>query len=507
MSRGRAVQRCLGGATALLGILLSTGACGRGRPFKDAETLSEWRPAQLATARVNDGDGAFRATPPPRVAVKAHPGTLPTEVRLSNGVRVVLLERHDFPSVSAVLSFDRGAAAGPPGVATLYSEAMLGSSTEYKASEAYEYLRFVGGSVNNATWRDAVVLEVTALSPLFVSALSRAAPMFVSPELDGDDVDDARTRLAAMHAGEDTEPADVAHDALYAEIFPAPHPYGTPIAGEPARLGTRKRGEAAAEISKAAVRDFRAANFSAEHVGVAVVGDFNPVTMQRVLEKQLGKIPKQGVSAGPVFPALAPAAGPKLIVIDRPGAAQSTVSVGWPGPRAAQPDLVTLEVLAGATAGDLSTRLNITVRKELGASYGVHMSVNGMRDAGLVSISAAVDTPRTLDATRGILKELDRLRTEPLSEGELAAAKLRTYHDLERGSTRGLAIYLAHAMAEGLPPASAVMHNARVDVVTAEQVRAAAERYLTMSEARIVVVGDAARIEEGLRALMAERSR
>jgi predicted Zn-dependent peptidase len=56
-------------------------------------------------------------------------------------------------------------------------------------------------------------------------------------------------------------------------------------------------------------------------------------------------------------------------------------------------------------------------------------------------------------------------------------------------------------MADGLPPAHVVMHNARVDAVSAEAVRAAAERYLSTDEARIIVVGDAARIVEGLRTL------
>jgi zinc protease len=507
--RNRSRVRTLAAAVAPFGLLLCTGACGGGRPFKQPATLSEWRPGRTATAPEanDDASEAFRAAPPPRIAAKTRPMTLPTEGRLSNGIRVVLLERHDFPSISAVLVLDRGAAAGGPGVAALYSEALTGSSTEYKSTEAHQYLNFVGGSVRNATWRDAVTLQVTALSPLFVSALSRAAPMFTSPALDGDDLDDARTHLAAALAQEDEDPADVAHDALYAAVFPPPHPYGTPISGEPARLGARRKKDSRKSVTDAAVKGFRASNLTADHVGVAVVGDFNVATVERVLEKHLGKVPKGTGGPPPAFPVVPPKGGNKVIVIDRPGAEQSSVAIGWPGPRASEPELVTLDVLAGATAGDLSTRLNITVRKELGASYGVRMAATGFRDAGIITISAAIDTARTVDALRGLFKELDRLRAEPLTPAELGAAKLRTYHELERGSTNGLARYLAHAIAEGLPPAYAVTHNARVDAVTAEAVRATAERYLGMDEARIVVVGDAARIEQGLRALAAERPR
>jgi zinc protease len=499
------------GLIGLVGVV-ATGAvaCGGGRDFQAPKTLAEYRPARRTTtpAAADDAAEAFRATPPAparaRADEKAHAPALPSEIRLSNGIRVVMLERHDFPSISAVLVLDRGAAAASPGLAELYSEAMLGSSSEYTSTEAWQYLGFVGASVSNHTWFDAIGLEITSLSPLFHSALSRAAPMFTSPSLDGDDLDEARTHLAAEHAQADADPADVARDAVYAAVFAAPHPYGTPIGGEPARLGGRRLSDRGGpKISDAAVKTFRASNLGAEHVGVAVVGDFKPAAIQRILENALGKLPRAAAapSPPPSFPAIAPGSGRKVIVIDRPGAAQSSVAIGWVGPRASEADLVTLDVLAGATAGDLSTRLNVTVRKELGASYGVRMSAVGLRASGIITIAAAIDTARTVEALRGLFKELDRLRTEPLSAAELVAAKLRTYHELERGSTRGLARYLARAIAEDLPPAYVVTHNARVDVVTAEAVRSAAARYLAADDARVVIVGDASTLVPGLEAL------
>ncbi len=481
-------------------------ACGGGRSFKEPQTLVEWRPTRPVTsAGIAPEDESFRATPPARAASRFPQISPPVEARLSNGVRVVMLERHEFPLVSAVITLDRGAAAGVPGVVALYSEAMTGSSTAYKATEAWQYLNYVGGAVQSDPWRDGVVLQVTALSPLFVSALTRAAPMFTSPAFDGDDLDEARTRLSARSANLDDAPGVVAHEALYAELFPPPHPYGTPILGQHARLGGGKSIAAdKRKVTNEAVKEFHASNLSADHVGIAVVGDFKPESMLRVLEKNLGKLPKHSASPASAAPPVSAAARTgvrRVVLINRPGAAQSNVAIGWPGPRASEPELVTLDVLAGATAGDLSTRLNISVRKELGATYGVRMSAIGYRDAGVVRITAAIDTARTTDALRGLFKELERLRAEPLTPAELIAAKLRSYEDLERGSTRGLAMRLGSAMVEGLPLAHAVTHNARVDLVTAEAVRGAAERWLAPADARIVIVGDAARITDGLRSL------
>lgn len=496
-------RRHVVGIVALVSL---AGACGGNRKFKAPAQLDEGRPARPVRILLGDfADEAFRHTPPPTVASKARPQPAPIEARLSNGVRVVMLEKHDFPSISMVLVLDRGAAAAPPGVAALYASTLTGSSAEYPAGEAWQYLAFVGGSVRTRVGRDATTLQVTALTPLFVSALSRAAPMFTKPELDGDDLEDARTELAAGQAEEAEGPAEIASNALYAAVFPPPHPYGVPVSGLAARARRAPDAEArervAVRATDAAVRAFRDGTLAADRVSVACVGDLEPALILRVLEPHLAKLPRRATAAAPSFPPLAPAGGPRVIVIDRPGAAQSSLAIGWPGPRAADSSVVALDVLAAATGGDLSTRLNITVRKELGASYGVRMHSAEFRRGGLITITAAVNTARTADATKGIFAELARLRTESLSAAELVAAKLRTYHDLENSSTQGLALYLAHTIAQGKPAAHAVTYNARVDVITGTEVRAAAEKWLVPDEARVVIVGDAGRIVEGLRGL------
>lgn len=476
-------------------------ACGGGRDFRPPATLSEGRPARTAAPGADLADEEFRATPPPRTAAKVRTLPDPTEVRLSNGIRVVMLERHDFPSISMVLVLDRGAAAAAPGVAQLYAEALTQSSTEYKAGEAWQYFQFVGASVTGEAWRDATVLQVSAVTPLFVSALSRAAPMFTSPKLDSDELDEERAQIAARDARDHDDPSDIAYDALYASVFPRPHPYGMPISGAAPRTATSGASPPRATTTDAAVRAFRDGNVAADHVSVACAGDFKPAMIQKVLENALGKLPKRGSAPAPVFPPIQPKSGRKILVIDRPGSAQSSVAIGWPGPRATEPQLVALDVLASATAGDLSTRLNITVRKELGATYGVHMTAAELRDGGIIRITTAIDTERTVDALKGLFAELERLRTEPLADNELNAAKLRAHLDLEHGSTNGLARYLAHALAEGRPPAHVVQQNARIEIITAEDVRAAAARWLSVDDAHVIVVGDASRIAAGLRSL------
>ena len=473
-------------ALALLGT-----ACVSGRSFKTPRSLTEERPVRHL--RIPPGempDEPFRSEPPARIATKPRPLTLPTEARLSNGVRVIMLERHDFPSISAVLVLDRGAVAAGPGVAALYGRAFLGASSAYPRDEAWRYLAFVGASVTGQVSFDAVTMQITALTPLFNSALSRAAPMFVSPALETADLDDARTHLAADRAHAADDPAVVASQALFASVFPPPHPYGVPISG----------GSLATTATNGGLRVFRDESLSAEHVGVACAGDFKPAWLLATLEKTLGSLPKHSLGTAPALPPPV-RAGRRVIVIDRPGATQSAVAIGWPGLLADDREHAPLDVLASATAGELASRLNLTVRRELGASYGVRMSATSLRSAGVVQISAAVDTAKTREAVRGMLVEVEKLRAEPLSDAELASAKSRTMLDFDGGSSRGVARALARSISEGRAPAHVVTYNARVDLVTAEDVRATADRVLARDDTRIIVVGDASKIAAGLRTL------
>jgi len=464
----------------------ATAPVGEGRPS---------RPVQMPEGDATDSE--LRAVPPGPLPVKARAIPMPTEARLSNGVRVVLLERHDFPSVSTTFVLDGGAAVAPPGIAAAYADAMFGSSSEYKGGEAWEYLRFVGASMRAAATPDAVVLQTTALTPLIVSALSRSAPMFTSPLLETEDVESAWTRVLAARSAAAESPAELADEELRAAVFRG-HGYAVPPSGRGTRADSPRDARAAAREIGA----FRDRWLSAEHVSIACVGDFKRDVILRALERALGKLPRRGGGEAPdARLAAIPKPAPQVLLVDRPGAVQSNVAVGWAGPRATDDDAVAFEVLSAAMGGQLSARLNLTVRKELGASYGVQMSSEALRAGGMVSIRTAVETGQTAGAVAAVLRELARVRTEPLSDAELVAAKLRSYLDVEQGTTAGLSRMLAEAIARGLPPAHVSEHNARVDALTARDVRAAADRRLAPEAAVVVIVGDAAKIESGVRSL------
>lgn len=468
-------------------------ACGTpGREFRIPASVVEGRPRPAPkAAQAEAGADVVAKDAPASIAWKLRALGTPEVRKLSNGIDVTVVRRRDFPAATVVFVLDRGTAAAAPGVAELYARALIGDSSEYDAREAHEYLRFVGASTFGRATTDGVFLQVSALSPLLFSALSRATPMFVGPQFDTTTFERVR-RIAANERAREEGPQTVAHEALYRRLYPEPHPYAAALGG-----ATVAQIEG---LERDALRSFRESFVTTERMHVVAVGEIDADALVRLLEKQLAGVPRKAAATVPAVAAASTSNAGKIFVIDRKGASQSNVAIGFPGAAATKKNRV-LPVLAASIGSGLSSRLNLMVRKELGATYGVRAHAYAMREDGVFQITAAIDTTRTAQAFKGMWSELDRMAREPLDADALAAAQ-RDAADMEDGPmTRSLAWHLAYAAADGLSPADFAARAAQIEAVTAEDVRAAAEKDLARVRATMIVVGDAAKIVGPLREL------
>ena len=171
-----------------MAMIVVTAGCSSDRTFKEAATSSDYR-AERAVKPFPPADDSFRSSPPPLLPRRPPPDAKPVEATLSNGIRVVMLERHDFPGITADLVIDRGYDGGLARSAELYQRSFTRASTLYDRKASTSYLQHVGASLSPSLDLDMLMLRVDALSPLFVSALSRAAPLFYSPLLANEDIE------------------------------------------------------------------------------------------------------------------------------------------------------------------------------------------------------------------------------------------------------------------------------------------------------------------------------
>jgi zinc protease len=470
------------------------------------------------------------------------------ELDLPNGLHVVLHQERSSALSLVYVRYHVGSKDDPPGrsgFAHIFEHLMFRGSRNTGAKDYQQWLEDVGGITNASTDLDETDYHAYVPPGALPRAIWLEADRMAYPLAPLDDAGFAHERDVVKNEWrqhyEDVPFGNL--DAIAREaVYGAAHPYGSATIG---------RGDEIDKTTLEEARAFARVYYRPNNATLVIAGVFDSVATRALVTRYFATIP-----AGPAPPArsLAPAKPTASQRIDVAAAVDGpAVMIAWPAPAThgdgmeelayglsffsgrVRRRLITEKKIANevdvhyehARLGGLASvvvklkpgespdttisvideylaeasRLNVTVRKELGASYGVHMSAVGLRAGGIVTIAAAIDTARTVEALRGLFKELDRLRTEALTAAELGAAKLRTYHELERGSTRGLARYLAHAIAEDLPHAYVVTHNARVDVVTAEAVRAAAARYLGADDAHVVIVGDASSLVAGLKTL------
>jgi zinc protease len=454
---------------------------------------------------------AASAPPPPAVAppVPAGPDrtTIPSlgpapELRLpeqkhfvlSNGLKVRLVEYPRLPIVALHLVVDAGGARDParlPGTAG-FAAGMLTEGTKTRtATRISDEVGFLGASLSAGAGFDAAFLSGSTLSkhlPKYLDVFADVAMNPAFPKADFKRVQDQR-RVAILQARD--QPQLVAAMS-FQPTFWGDHPYGHLLMGtEPAVLATRPNDLAA----------FHRAFWRPGSAELVVVGDVSVAELQPLLERSLGAW-KKGPRATPL-PAAGPAAPHRAVLVDKPEAPQTFLIVGMPGLDRASEDYVAASVAFEILGGGMSSRLFRNLREEKGYTYGIGAGADARRLAGATVVRGSVKADVTGPAIREVLKELARLRDEPVPAEELDDAKNAIVRGLpaDFSSVGGIAGRVAELALFGLPDDYWNRYADAVQEVTAEDVRRIAQKYVDPARMTVVMVGAPGVVEPQLAGL------
>jgi zinc protease len=307
------------------------------------------------------------------------------------------------------------------------------------------------------------------------------------PAFDPEEVQRERTlQIDELRSREDN-PAGIAF-LLFGETLYREHPY---------RFDTLGTEESIGAMDPARLAAFRARNYPAGAVTVAVVGDVDPAEVRGLVRERLGK------ADASERPRIVP---PQEAPIDAPRAAARTLEkaqahlvVGFPGVRLSDEDRWPLEVLSAILSGQ-GGRLFVELRDKRSLAYSVtSFSVEGI-DPGYFAVYIGCGPQKTDEALTGIRRELERCRQERATEAELDRARTHLIGthaiSLQRNSARA-AVY-AFDECYGLG-ADASMHYAeRVAAVDAQRVLECAQRILDPRREVTTVVAPEGALPKGL---------
>jgi len=407
--------------------------------------------------------------------------------RLSNGIEWLHVERPGLPLVDVLIVVRAGADLDSPvtaGLASLTAELLEEGTHARTGLEVAASIDHLGASLSIRPGWDETSIGLHTLAPRLSDGLLITADVLRNASFPDAEVSRLREERRASLLQERDEPTAIAARALAESIYGNAHPYGTAPRGTRASVAT---------LDRHALATFHRVRYHPSSVFTVSVGEVPAQQMADQLERVLGDWTADATGQGPI-PWVAAPNGVIIHLVDRPGAPQSEIRIGCAGPHRATPDYAQLVVLNTILGGAFTSRLNLKLREEKGFTYGARSHFAFRRGPGPFVAGTAVATPNTAEAVQDALREIARLRDEPVPATELERARnylaLGLPRRIETGSA--MAAQLADLHLHGLDPAELVNFVTRVREVTSEDILETARTWLDPSAMSVVVVGDAA---------------
>lgn len=421
----------------------------------------------------------------PTVGAPAPPSlTTPHKFQLTPQIPLYLQSRTELPLVQVALVVRAGAASGPVPAAACTTAELLdegaGGRDALALSAAVEQ---IGAKLTIQCGWSWTSVTISTLKRHVDQAARLLVDVVTRPALRQDDFARVREELRGRSLARRAEPHRVAELVLRRAIF-GPHPYGRPLLPLPRDLDA---------LEHQHVARFYRRHYRPAQVFAVVVGDIDSAKAQAVLQSRLA-----GWRSGPVHRAASSAAppppetGPRLIIVDRPGASQSVLRVGLIAPPRNDPNHPALMLVNTALGGSFTSRINQNLRETRGLTYGAHSLLWASREHGLFSVGTAVEAASTVTATEQILAEMRGVIDRPPRGKELARARSLLVEQLpDRIETlAGLASTITELVALDLALDSLGTLMEKVGQLEGTALGQTAAMVLRPDRATLVVVGD-----------------
>jgi len=419
------------------------------------------------------------------------------KLKLSNGLPVWIVELHKVPVAQVNLVVFSGTADDPPGkfgVASLADAMLTNGAAGKSALDIADAVDFLGADLNATSSNDASTVRLHVPVAHLGDALPLMADVALRPTFQKDELDRLRQqRLTALIQGRDDANA-IASAAFPRVLYGPRHRYGTPSGGTAETIKT---------FTSDDLREFYSSTFRPDHATIIAVGDLTSATLMPMLEKSFGSWKAAaGAAPKPSIPAVDEPESRTVYLVDKPGAPQSQIRIGWIGVARSTPDYFPLTVANTVLGGSFTSRLNMNLREKHGYSYGASSQFDMRAFAGPFVAAAGVQTDKTSEALKEFFNELSAIR-EPVPADEVERAKnyvsLRYPGGFE--TTGDISRQLENALVYHLPDDYFSSYVQKIQAVTSADVQRVAQKYIQPDRFAIVVVGDLKTIEAPIRAL------
>lgn len=443
--------------------------------------------------------GADRSKPP---AIGTPPELKLPKVQhatLSNGLKIMLAERHEVPLVDFWLSMDAGFAAdqfASPGTASMAMALLSGGTKTRSALQISDEQELLGARISARSNLDLSIVELSAVKSKMDPSLDLFADVVLNPVYPASDFNrQQKLQLAAIQREKNT-PVQMALRVFPGLIYGPGHAYGNPFTGS----GTT---ESVAKLTREDLVKFHDTWFRPNHATLVIAGDTTLAEVTPKLEKlfanwKSGQIPQKNIKNVPL------ADKSVVYLIDKPGAIQSIIFAGNIAPPRANPNEIEIEAANDDLGGMFGSRLNMDLREDKHWSYGVRSLLLEARGERPFLAFAPVQTDKTKESLDEINKQFRGIIGDhPVTADELA--KVQGNETLSLPGSFETLNALGQSMNDivqfGLPEDYFETYAGKVRALTTSNVEDGAKAIVHPDHLIWVVVGDRAKIEAGIKEL------
>ncbi|MFX0556342.1 M16 family metallopeptidase [Maribacter sp. CXY002] len=412
----------------------------------------------------------------------------PQSFSLSNGLKVMVVENHKLPRVSIQLTIDN-----PPilegdkaGVSSLTATLLGKGSKNISKDEFNEEIDFLGARMNFGS-QSAFASSLSKYFPRMLELMSDAA---INPNFTQEEFDKEKEKWITSLKSEEKDVAAIADRVQRALAYGKDHPFGEIMSVETVNNITLKD-----------VEGFYRDYFVPANAYLVVLGDVHFDKVKALVEEYFISWTK---ATPPTFTYTKPkdVYNTQINFVDMPNAVQSEIAVQNIVSLKMKDDdylpaLIANQILGGGGEG----RLFLNLREDKGYTYDTYSYIgNDKYESSRFFATTSVRNTVTDSTVVEMLKEIDKMISQPVTAEELKNTKAnyagRFVMALEKPQT--IANYALNIEKEGLPKDFYKTYLERLDKITIEDVQNAAQKYISSSNARVVVVGKGSDVLENL---------
>jgi len=416
---------------------------------------------------------------------EAFDGEIAQRTVLPNGMLLLHSEKKALPMVKIVVAIKAGSIAEPAekaGLANLTADLLNEGTERRSAKKISEEIEFVGGSLNTAGGAEYITANLSVLKKDIGTGLDLLSDILLHPTFPEEEIARRKAIIRNSILQMKEDPGDVASKAFLKAVF-GNNPYGRPVEGTV---------ESIESISRQDIMEFYRTSYAPNNSLMAVVGDISKDELGPLLNKYFKDWQKKELPTAAVAPAERPGEGRQVVKINK-DLTQANIILGHSGITRNNPDYYAVQVMNYILgAGGFASRLMDNIRDNKGLSYDVHSFFSASKYAGTFEAVLQTKNSSANAAIDEIVKEMDRIMTEPVSDRELNDAKsyLTGSFPLRIDTNNKLAGFLIGVEFYDLGLNYVVNYKRFIESVTREDVLRVAKKYLNTKDYVLVIVGN-----------------